>query len=73
MPRSTPDPRATLEAALARSGLSLRRFAIEVLGRDERTVRRWRSGDSPIPEIAAAWLVAYVDGRVRVTGSLVAP
>jgi len=68
-----PDPRTALEAALERSGLSLSRFATDVMSRDARTVRRWRSGESPIPDTAAAWLEAYAAGRVKVTGELVAP
>jgi len=68
-----PDPRTALEAAIARSGLSLSRFAADVVSRDARTVRRWRSGESPIPDTAAAWLEAYAEGRVDVTGELVAP
>ena len=38
-----------LRAAVARSGLSDRRFAARVLVRDERSMRRWLSGESPIP------------------------
>lgn len=62
------EARVTLEAALTRSGLSLRAFAERVVSRDERTVRRWRSGDAPIPEHADEWLRQYVAGRVRVSG-----
>lgn len=40
-----------LRRAIERSGLSARRWAEEVAWRDERTVRRWLSGDSPIPEL----------------------
>jgi|GEM_PF-4581998 len=40
-----------LRAAIAASGLSARQFAMSVLLRDERTVRRWLAGDSPIPKI----------------------
>lgn len=51
-----------LRAVIEASGLSARRFADEVLLRDERTVRRWLAGDSPIPEPVAvrldAWLLA---------------
>lgn len=34
-----------LAAAIEASGLSARRFAVEVLDVDERTVRRWLAGD----------------------------
>jgi len=45
-----------LRRAIEASGLSARRFAREILLRDERTVRRWLAGDSPIPEPAIAFL-----------------
>lgn len=47
----------TLRAAIEASGLSARRFAVEVMGRDERTVRRWLSGETEIPDSAAQWLL----------------
>jgi hypothetical protein len=40
-----------LRGAIDRSGLSARAFAVRVLIRDERTVRRWLAGDSPIPAV----------------------
>lgn len=40
-----------LKRAIAKSGLSARRFAVEVLTRDERTIRRWLDGDRPIPRV----------------------
>jgi hypothetical protein len=40
-----------LRTAIERSGLSARAFAVRVLIRDERTVRRWLAGDSPIPAV----------------------
>lgn len=43
---SNPD---LLRAAIEASGLSARRFAVEVLGVDERTVRRWIAGDREMP------------------------
>ena len=45
-----------LERRIAESGLSARRFAMEVLLRDERTIRRWLAGDSPIPDMVTQWL-----------------
>lgn len=42
-----------LELAIERSGLSARAFARDVLWRDERTVRRWLSGESPVPKVVA--------------------
>jgi hypothetical protein len=52
-----PDPRtraeeiALLRSVIDRSGLSARRWAKEVAMRDERTVRRWLAGTSPIPRV----------------------
>ena len=45
-----------LRSAIEASGLSARRFAREVLIRDERTIRRWLAGDSPMPEPVVAKL-----------------
>lgn len=39
-------PLAILEAAIAASGFSARAFARKVLDVDERTVRRWLSGET---------------------------
>lgn len=43
---SNPD---LLRAAIEASGLSARRFAVDVLAVDERTVRRWLAGDRDMP------------------------
>lgn len=48
--------RALLRAAIAASDLSARRYATEVLTRDERTVRRWLAGKSPIPQAVLRYL-----------------
>lgn len=45
-----------LRAAIASSGLSARQYAAQILLRDERTVRRWLAGDSPIPAPVVAFL-----------------
>ncbi len=47
-----------LRARVEASGLSARRFATEVLRRDERTLRRWLSGESPIPHAVLEFLAA---------------
>jgi len=52
----TGDPRATLSALIEASSLSIAEFARIVLGRDERTVRRWLTGEIAIPESATTWL-----------------
>lgn len=46
-----------LRDAIKASGLSARRFAVEVMIRDERTVRRWLAGDSPIPRVVLDRLI----------------
>ena len=45
-----------LRVRIAQSELSARRFAVDVLHRDERTMRRWLSGESPIPAVVLDWL-----------------
>lgn len=47
-----------LRSVIEASGLSARRFAREVLIRDERTIRRWLAGDSPMPEPVRSLLLA---------------
>ena len=49
---------ATLRGAISRSGLSDRRFATRVLTRNERTLRRWVSGERPIPNevLQSRWI-----------------
>ena len=45
------DPdRDILEARITESGISAKKFADLVLKRDERTLRSWRSGESPMPD-----------------------
>ena len=49
-----------LRAAIEASGLSARRFAFEVMaGRDERTIRRWLTGETMQPRVRE-WLEVYV-------------
>lgn len=52
------DPVALLRKAIEESGLSARQFAVRVMLRDERTVRRWLARKSPIPEPVVRWLQA---------------
>ena len=47
---------ALLRARIDASGMSARKFATEVLRRDERTIRRWLAGDSPMPKIVLDFL-----------------
>src|SRR5688572_17421431 len=51
--RDTMTDRDLLALMIKRSGLSARAFARDVLWRDERTVRRWLAGDSPVPAVVA--------------------
>lgn len=48
--------RTRLLRAIAASGLSNRQFALTVLLRDERSLRRWLAGDAPIPKAVREWL-----------------
>ncbi len=50
--------RGLLRLQIRRSGLSQARFAVEVLRRNERTVRRWISGESPMPKEVLDFLSA---------------
>lgn len=45
-----------LRRRIDESGLSARRFAVEVLKRDERAVRRWMAEQENIPRIIAEFL-----------------
>jgi hypothetical protein len=64
--------RDLLANAIKRSGLSARAFARDVLWRDERTVRRWLSGESPVPAVVADRLREKMAPRSRVSPSKVA-
>lgn len=55
--------RLWLDAALAASELPVGQFAQRVLGRDRRTVQRWRAGTSPIPRSVGRRLVEYLRDR----------
>ena len=50
------DYRELLLQRIGESGLSQRQFAMKVLYRNERTIRRWISGESPVPEAVACVL-----------------
>jgi hypothetical protein len=50
-----------LADAIEASGMSARRFAVRVLIRDERTVRRWLSGESPLPKPVRDFLAKYLE------------
>ena len=39
-----------------KSGMTQREFANNVLLRNERTLRRWLSGESPIPKLMHSWI-----------------
>jgi DNA-binding transcriptional regulator YiaG len=54
------EARALLEQALSLTGMSLRAFAEVLMVRDERTVRRWRAGDTEIPDVAVTRLRAII-------------
>ena len=52
------DDRDRLARVIAASGLSARVWATTVVYRDERTVRRWLAGTSPMPVPVLAYLYA---------------
>lgn len=45
-----------LSEAIAASGLSVRKYAADVLVRDEQTVRHWLKGEWSIPEAVVVYL-----------------
>jgi len=45
-----------LRAHITASGLSVSRWARDVAGRDVRSVQRWLSGETIIPDAASQWL-----------------
>lgn len=49
--------------AIRRSGLSARHWAERELVRDERTVRRWVSGEVAIPDVALRRIDVLLNGR----------
>lgn len=53
-------------AAIAKLGLS-QRAAARLLGIDERTSRKWASGESPVSPMAVAFLTYLV--RTRASGA----
>ena len=60
--------RELLSAAIRASGLSVTRFAVEVMTREPRTIFRWLSGESPIPAIVRAKLERDVAGGEQADG-----
>lgn len=50
-----------LRAAIETAGLSARRFAVDVLDVDERTVRRWIAGDRELQATVRVLCAAIVD------------
>ena len=59
--------RQLLARSIQESGLTQHDFAIGVLMRDPRTVRRWLSGQRPVPAIVGRCLegLVAVDGGIR--------
>ena len=53
-----------LKLAIAKSGLSVRQFARQIVGREDRTIRRWIKGQ-PIPKAAKQWLEQYITQEVK--------
>ena len=61
---------AELQKLIDASGFSARQFATSVLGRDERTIRRWLSGEIAIPDAAATFLRRFDSVKERRDGSI---
>jgi len=57
MPKTHTEIIELLKKRIEESGLSVRQFAIQVLVREDRTVRRWLAGDSPVPNMVVSWLM----------------
>jgi hypothetical protein len=57
-----------LQRAIELSGMSARQFAIQVLIRDDRTVRKWLHGDSEVPDVVRDFLMTYVHDREKKQG-----
>lgn len=55
-PQTRAEEVALLRQRIEESGLSDRQFALQVLRRDDRTIRRWLAGDSPIPQVVMDFL-----------------
>lgn len=50
------DQQLLLSRAIEDTGLSIAAFGRDVVGRDERTVRRWLNGEIEIPQSVHQWL-----------------
>jgi len=55
-PHTRAEEVALLRQRIEESGLSDRQFALQVLRRDDRTIRRWLAGDNPIPQVVMDFL-----------------
>ena len=67
-PATRSEAMALLRAAIDRAGLSASEYARAVLIRDPRTLRRWLSGESPIPQSVLDHLTRQAGDR-HPTGS----
>lgn len=56
-----------LRRAIKASGLSNRKYAEQVLTRDERTIRRWLSGQTAVPRAVIAKLTVESAASARLT------
>ncbi len=59
--------RRLLTRCIKESGMSQRDFAISVLVRDARTLRRWLTGERPVPKLVAYCLAGLesLEGGIR--------
>lgn len=51
-------PADRLRALIAASGLSTTRYALDVMARNPRTLRRWLEPNAVIPQVVADWIAA---------------
>lgn len=57
LPKTKTEQIELLRERIDQSGLSATRFALDVMIRDPRNVRRWLSGEQSIPQRVVEWLV----------------
>jgi len=58
-----------LSRAIELSGLSVTRFAVEILIREDRTVRRWLAAEADIPPVVRDFLISHVHDKTKPTAS----
>ena len=57
---------ALLKAAIKKSGMSARKYAVVRLTRNERTIRRWLTGETPIPRVVIPFLQSELSEQASI-------